>query len=142
MTAPKILAFLAASALTGASFSAKADNGATVPYNEAVRIINGKRVVEMEPVPDFIRNAKHVDKPKPGDIRIGIETKNGLMDCTVGWYHPNFCVPSTYGVEKDRRMWAVKMNGQWHNCIGAVKAVKCVPSIGDGVLRPLGSLLE
>lgn len=122
-----------------------ADSGATAPYNEAVRIINGKRVVEVAPFPPHMQGAvtsfKRPDEhPVLTPIVNEVETPDGLKDCAhTPWYHPKACSPSTFGKEKRARFWTVKMRGQWFSCIGQAKPIECIPLIADGKLRALGT---
>lgn len=117
--------------------------GATAPYNEAVRVIDGKRLVEMPPhtkSDDLVAQSVTTPASHPGlstTVRV-VETPMGLMDCdTVSFYHPHACSPSTYGVTKAPREWVVKLNGHWQACLGRAKPVACIPLNGDGVLRAL-----
>ena len=126
--------------------SAFAVDGATAPYNEAVTIINGKRVVEVAPLPPHMR-AYVSSFAKPGSAgeatRHSVETEQGLMDCDgIDFYHPKACVPSDYGKAIRSRTWTVKMKGAWYSCIGRAKPVECIPLIADGKLRALPNMEE
>lgn len=109
---------------------AMAADGPTAPYNEAVRIVNGQRVVELPPIPAHVM--KTMVWMKPGEkglehIRIAVETQLGLMDChQLNGYDPRACVPSTFGKVRTSRQWVVKMKGQWRLCAGREKPIKCV----------------
>jgi len=125
------------------AMAADAVVGATAPYNEAVKIVDGKRVVEVAPFPAAIKSLtgtfKRPDEHPPlaGSYHV-VETPQGLMDCLgTPWYHPRACSPSTFGKEKYLREWTVKMHGQWFSCIGQAKPAACIPLLGDGVLRGL-----
>ena len=129
-----------------AQASAFAVEGATAPYNEAVTIVNGKRVVEVAPLPKQYRGHE-ASFTKPGTAgettRQAVETEQGLMDCNgIYFYHPNACVPSDYGKAVRAREWTVKMKGAWYSCIGRSKPVECIPLIADGKLRGLPSMRE
>lgn len=130
-----------ASAATPAS--APDGAGATAPYNEAVRMVDGKRVVEVAPFPShmqaYVSTFRRPDQnPALGSYVYVVETPGGLMDCRgTYWFHPNACSASTFGKEAVGRYWQVKLNGQWQLCIGRAKPVKCVLMIADGKLRPL-----
>ena len=123
-----------------------ADSGATAPYNEAVRIVDGKRVVEVAPFPKHMEGFVHSFR-RPDQLSASmamlvneVETPAGLMDCLdTPWYHPKACSPTTFGKEKRGRQWTVKMHGQWFSCIGRAKPVECIPLIADGKLRALGT---
>jgi hypothetical protein len=137
-----VLAFAIAAAQTPAF----ALDGATAPYNEAVKIVNGKRVVEVEPLPKQYRGHEG-SFLKPGaageTVRHSVETEQGLMDCAgIDFYHPKACVPSDYGKVVRARTWTVKMKGTWHSCIGRAKPVQCIPLVADGKLRALPSMRE
>ena len=126
--------------------SAFAVEGATAPYNEAVTIVNGKRVVEVAPLPKQYRGHEG-SFVKPGTagetVRHSVETEQGLMDCEgINFYHPKACVPSDYGKVVRTREWTVKMKGAWYSCIGRVKPIECIPLIADGKLRALPSKEE
>jgi hypothetical protein len=124
---------------------AQAVDGATAPYNEAVQIINGKRVVEVAPFPAHMQLAvnsfKRPDEnPALTPILNEVETPQGLMDCAhTPWYHPKACSPTTFGKEKRLRQWTVKMHGKWFSCNGQAKPTQCIPLIADGKLRALGT---
>ena len=132
-----------AAALTCAALSASAADGATAPYNEAVKIVDGKRVVDMAPFPPSLKfllaHAKTPDQMGPDIFAVDVvETPMGLMDCNgIPYYHPKVCSPSTFGTVKRRRQWAVKLDGRWQQCIGRLKPIKCIPMVQDGVLRAL-----
>jgi hypothetical protein len=130
-------------ALVGAATSAAAVDGPTVAYNEAVKIINGKRVVEVAPFPAslkfLLRNGKTPDQvASTSSYVVGVETPMGLMDCnSIPYYDAKVCSPSTFGKVKRQRQWAVKLDGHWQECIGRLKPIKCIPMVQDGVLRGL-----
>jgi len=126
--------------------SAFAVDGATAPYNEAVTIVNGKRAVEVAPLPPHMR-AYVSSFTKPGTAgettRHTVETEQGLMDCNgIYFYHPKACVPSDYGKVVRGRDWTVKMKGGWYACIGRAKPVECIPLFADGKLRALPAMSE
>jgi len=126
--------------------NAFAVDGATAPYNEAVTIVNGKRVVEVAPLPPHMR-AYVSSFAKPGTAgettRQAVETEGGLMDCNgIYFYHPKACSPSDYGKVVRAREWTVKMKGAWYSCIGRAKPVQCIPLVADGKLRGLPSMRE
>lgn len=126
--------------------NAFAVDGATAPYNEAVTIVNGKRVVEVAPMPSHYR-AYEGSFTKPGTAgeatRHSVETDQGLMDCNgVFFYHPKACVPSDFGKVLRPREWTVKMKGAWYSCVGRAKPIECMPLISDGKLRALPYVKE
>lgn len=122
-------------------------DGPTAPYNEAVKIVNGKRVVEVAPFPSHMQFAvANFKKPEKFSYEVSvasIETPQGLMDCTnTLWFHPKACSPSTFGKGLRDRTWVVKMKDRWFTC-GSYTSVKtCVPIIVDGTLRPIPSTRE
>jgi len=145
----KSIARLALAAALGfAHQTLMAADGPTAPYNEAVRIVDGKRLVEVAPFPKHmslaVANFKRPDEQPPlvGDLRV-IETPQGLMDCSgTLWFHPKACSPSTFGREKRLRTWIVMMDQRWFACGSRDSAKSCVPIIVDGVLRPIPSTRE
>ncbi len=121
--------------------------GATAPYNEAVKIVDGKRVVEVAPFPSHMQFAVHsFKKPSefPNEVPVNsVETPEGLMDCYgVRFFHPKACSPSTFGTEKRFRQWTVKMNGKSVACVSQAKPTDCIPLIADGKLRGLPAVRE
>jgi len=131
--------------LTATSTGALAVDGATAPYNEAVRNVDGKRVVEVAAVPDVLkfmvaRGRTPDELGAIGFVLMEVETPMGLMDCAnLPYYHPKVCSPTTFGKVKRERQWAVKLAGHWQLCIGRLKPAKCIPLVQDGVLRALPS---
>lgn len=125
--------------------SATAVEGATAPYNEAVTIVNGKRVVEVAPLPShWVRQIHNFRKPKDGnDTRHSVETEQGLMDCEfTPFYHPAACSPSDYGKFVRPRDWTVKMKGIWYSCSGRAKPVECISLSPGGRMRALAGINE
>ena len=135
--------FLFAFATALGAGSAAAVEGATAPYNEAVRIVDGKRVVEVAPFPASMKSLLKILK-RPDEIDTSsqtlnvIETPMGLMDCNhVPFYDAKICSPSSFGKVKRFRQWMVKLDGHWQLCVGRLKPIKCIPTVQDGVLRAL-----
>jgi hypothetical protein len=132
------------------SLSAHAVDGATAPYNEAVKIVNGKRVVEVEALPKHWRVHIHsFRKPELSvEGRHSVETDQGLMDCVgTPFYHPAACSPSNFGKVVYLRDWTVKMKGSWFSCSGRAKPIECIPLYTDskptdGKLRALTGMEE
>ena len=137
------LAAAAATTIALTAHAAPGTTGATAPYNEAVKIVEGKRVVEMAPFPTSLRfllaNAKTPAQSASTSLVLDeVETPMGLMDCNgVPYYHPKMCSATTFGTAKRQRQWAVKLDGHWQLCIGRLKPIKCIPTVQDGVLRGL-----
>ena len=125
-----------------ASTCAIANDGATAAFNEAVRTVNGKRVVEVAPFPAHMKHTIGVLKKPlqyPYEVAVvSIETNDGLVDC-VGtlWYHPAACNPSNFGQAVRYRTWVVLMSGKWFACSSHLSAKSCSPIITDGQLRPI-----
>ena len=138
----RITLFRSAVAMGLASASALANDGATAAFNEAVRTINGKRVVEVAPFPEHMKRSigvlkKPVEYPYQVEVRT-IETSDGLMDCfSTLWYHSTMCNRSTFGKEVRYRTWVVLMGGKWFACSSHLTAKSCAPIISDGTLRPI-----
>lgn len=104
---------------------AQAADGATAPYNEAVRIVAGRRVVELPPP----LGAYPAVKPPPigphAKPQYLIEHERGLMQCTSSMYHEPSCERSDYGRVKQRRTWVVKRGGVWQGCVGVPAPTEC-----------------
>ncbi len=125
--------------------SATAVEGATAPYNEAVTIVNGKRVVEVAPLPSHWHSQIHNFRKPDGSlsVRHSVDTEQGLMDCEfTPFYHPAACSPSDYGKFIRPRDWTVKMKGVWYSCSGRAKPVECISLVPDGKLRALAGIRE
>ncbi len=127
--------------------ASQAAEGATAPFNEAVRTVNGKRVVEVAPFPAHMKhNIGTLKKPieYPYQVPVStIETSDGLMDCySTLWYHPTMCNRSTFGTEVRFRTWIVLMGGKWFHCASHLSAKSCTPILIDGTLRPIPRAME
>lgn len=101
--------------------------GPVVAYNEAVRVINGKRVVQLPPrnpygTKVFVPRFDGVYKPHAGYM---IETEAGLVQCTVPFFEKEGCEPSTYGIKRTNRRWIVLRGGEWQACTGVEQPKKC-----------------
>ena len=102
--------------------------GATAPYNEAVRIVDGKRLVELPPpVPGYSKSRR--PPPISAAFRAGvlIEHSSGLVQCTWAMYERESCEPSDYGRVKRMRTWIVKRDGHWQGCVGLPTPTRCAP---------------
>lgn len=120
--------------------------GATAPYNEAVRVVAGKRIVELPPanaVDARFGNTQDPPSKNPTahyhDI-FEVETLSGLMDCTTQSFQAHACEPTTFGTaDKQRRYWVVKMRGRWFECVNHDRPVECIDLIStDGKLHDIG----
>jgi hypothetical protein len=132
---------LAIAMLALASSDLLAADGPAAAFNEAVRVVDGQRVVEVAPFPKHMQTSVSIFK-KPSELAnqvavASIETDRGLMDCYITlWYHPKACSPSTFGKQVRYRTWVVLINHRWLVCASHLSAKSCVPIIVDGVLRP------
>jgi len=118
---------------------ATAQSATGFPGNEAVRIVAGKRVVEVPPTP------RSSSKPKPEDYRppthrgnngpevVMIEGPDGLMACSDHVLIETACIPSDIGTVKRPRIWLVKLSGKWQRCNSRVAPIECKPLIGIGM---------
>lgn len=116
------------SSAASAPSAAQAALGPTVAYNEAVRVVGGKRVVQLPPPSKYTPPGWSVTKPGNhygGSSPYMVETVDGLMQCTVPFYHPVGCEPSTYGTQRKLRTWIVLREGQWEGCIGIDQPKRC-----------------
>lgn len=107
--------------------AATAPAGPVVAYNEAVRVVNGKRVVQLPPrnpygTKEYVPKLSGAYKPPAGYM---IETEAGLMQCTVTFFDKDGCEPSTYGSKRAMRTWIVLRGGEWQGCIGIDQPKKC-----------------
>lgn len=106
--------------------------GAVFPGNEAVRIVNGKRVVEEPPLTAatqrYLKAGLKLSPPHPGAEVYMIEGPASLMDCTSVYYSATGCIPSTLGTTKRPRFWTVKLKGAWLHCESRVPGGKCEPA--------------
>ena len=89
--------------------------GPAFPGNEAVRIVNGKRVVEAPPLTAaakrIVDGGGKTAPPAPGSEVFMIESADGLMECREVFLSRTGCIPSTLGTTKRSRFWTVKVKG-------------------------------
>jgi hypothetical protein len=112
-----------------ASAAATAACAQFVKGNEAVRILpGGGRKVETPPLPSAtlgpVCSAETV-VCTPSGWRM-VETPAGIQECTEFYARPGACRSSTYGTERRPRLWIVKINGQWMQCVFPDVKSKCV----------------
>lgn len=113
---------------SGPKPAATAPAGPLVAYNEAVRIVNGKRVVQLPPQVNrngtkmFVPRLHGAYKPHTGFM---VETEAGLMQCAVPFFDKDGCEPSSYGSKRMLRTWIVLRGGEWQGCIGIDQPKKC-----------------
>ena len=133
------LALLAAFSTTPAMAQPK---GAAFPANEAVRIVNGKRVVEEPPLTPstqaYIKRGGKLPPPSATGEVFMIEGPEQLMECRSVYLSPTGCVPSTLGTTKRARFWTVKLDGVWRHCESRAVTRKCEPA-SNGVPGGMGT---
>ena len=119
--------------------------GSVFPGNEAVKIVNGKRVVEAPPLTEGTkRNIKGGFKsppPAPGAEVYMIEGNDRLMECRTIYLSDTGCVASSLGTSKRPRFWTVKLNGVWSHCESRAPSRKCEP-VATGVPAAIMSTVE
>ncbi len=117
--------------------------GAAFPGNEAVRIVNGKRVVEEPPLTAatqrYLKSGFKLTPPRPGAEVYMIEGPVSLMDCTSIYFSPTGCIPSTLGASNRPRFWTVKLEGKWWHCESRAPGRKCEP-VAAGVPGGMGTV--
>ena len=117
--------------------------GPAFPGNEAVRIVNGKRVVDVPPLTAetqrYLKSGFKLAPPRPGSEVYMIEGPDGLSDCTSIYYSTTGCIPSTLGTSKRSRFWTVKLNGVWLHCESRAPSRKCEPA-SAGVPGGMGTV--
>ena len=103
--------------------------GPAFPGNEAVRIVGGKRLVELPPLTEMakrsVKGGAKMPPPSPSGEVFMIEGPAGLMDCRSVYLSETGCVPSSLGTTKRSRFWTVKINGVWSHCESRATSPKC-----------------
>ena len=127
-----------------AAATAKAEpTGPAFPGNEAVRIVNGKRVVEAPPLTAaakrFVDGGGKTAPPAPGSEVFMIEGPEALMECRGVFLSSTGCTPSTLGKSKRSRFWTVKLKGVWLHCESREPSRKCEPA-SAGVPGGMGTV--
>ena len=106
--------------------------GAVFPGNEAVRIVNGKRVVEAPPLTKsaqrFLKARNKFPPPSPNGGVFMVEGAGGLMECSSGALSETGCIAPTLGKAKRSRYWSVKLNGAWLHCPSRSPSKNCEPA--------------
>ena len=130
--------------LVVAAATAKAEpTGPAFPGNEAVRIVNGKRVVEAPPLTAaaqrFVDGGGKTAPPAPGSEVFMIEGPEALMECRGVFLSSTGCIPSTLGTSKRSRFWTVKLKGVWMHCESREPSRKCEPA-SAGVPGGMGTV--
>lgn len=119
--------------------------GAVFPGNEAVKIVNGKRVVELPPLTEgmkrTVKAGSKIPPPGPGGEAYMIEGKDGLLECRAGFVSDTGCLPSSLGTAKRPRFWTVKLKGSWLHCESRAPSRKCEP-VAAGIPAFIMSTVE
>ena len=106
--------------------------GPAFPGNEAVRIVNGKRVVEAPPLTAasqrYVKGGAKLPPPSAAGEVFMIEGPQGLMECRGTYLSESGCVPSSLGKTKRPRLWTVKLGGVWQHCDSRAASHKCEPA--------------
>ena len=107
-------------------------SGPAFPANEAVRIVNGKRVVEAPPLTvasqRYVKGGAKLPPPSAAGEVFMIEGPLGLMECRGTYLSESGCVPSSLGKTKRPRLWTVKLGGVWQHCDSRAASHKCEPA--------------
>ena len=120
---------------------ASAQQATGFPGNEAVRIVAGKRVVEVPPTYGT-QSGKPADYSPPthvggkGGPVIMIEGPEGLMACSDYILIKTACIPSDIGSVQRYRVWVVKLKAEWQQCNSRVAPMVCKP------LKPTGKIAD
>jgi hypothetical protein len=130
--------------LTLVCMTAQAEpTGPAFPGNEAVRIVNGKRVVETPPLTAaakrFVDGGGKTAPPALGSEVFMIEGAQGLMECRGVFLSSTGCLPSSLGTSKRSRFWTVKLDGVWMHCESRAPSRKCEPA-SAGVPGGMGTV--
>ena len=106
--------------------------GPAFPGNEAVRIVNGKKVVEAPPLTAaaqrYVKGGAKLPPPSATGEVFMIEAPQGLMECRGTYLSDTGCVPSSLGTTKRPRLWTVKLAGAWVHCDSRAQSRKCEPA--------------
>ena len=117
--------------------------GPAFPGNEAVHIVNGKRVVEAPPLTAtaqrYVKGGGKLPPPSAAGEVYMIESPSGLVECSGTYLSSTSCVPSTLGKTKRPRFWTVKLNGAWVHCDSRASSRKCEPA-SAGVPGGMGTI--
>ena len=117
--------------------------GPAFPGNEAVQIVNGKRVVEAPPLTAtaqrYVKGGGKLPPPSAAGEVFMIESPEGLVECRGTYLSSTGCVPSTLGKTKRPRYWTVKLSGAWVHCDTRATSRKCEPAAA-GVPGGMGAV--
>ena len=102
------------------------------PGNEAVRLVNGKPVVEAPPLTAasqrYVKGGAKLPPPSAAGEVFMIEGPKGLMECRGTCLSEIGCVPSSLGTTKRPRLGTVKLGGVWQHCDSRATSRKCEPA--------------
>lgn len=103
--------------------------GPAFPGNEAVRIVNGKRVVDTPPLTvatqRYIKGGGKLPPPSASGEVFMIEGLAGLMECRSVYLSETGCTSPTLGKTGRSRFWTVKLNGVWLHCESRAPSRTC-----------------
>ena len=106
--------------------------GPAFPGNEAVRIIDGKRVVEPPPLTAtaqrYVKAGGKFPPPSAAAEVFMIEGPDALVECSIPYLSQTACIPSSLGTTKRPRFWTVKLSGTWLHCGSRAASRKCEPA--------------
>ena len=106
--------------------------GPAFPGNEAVRIVDGKRVVEPPPLTAtaqrYVKGGGKFPPPSAAAEVFMIEGPDALVECSIPYLSKTACIPSSLGTVKRPRFWTVKLSGTWLHCSSRAAARKCEPA--------------
>ena len=106
--------------------------GPAFPGNEAVRIVNGKRVVELPPLTAtaqrYVNGGGKFPPPSAAGEVFMIEGPDALVECSIPYLSKTACIPSSLGRSKRPRFWTVKLSGAWVHCGSRAPSRKCEPA--------------
>ena len=106
--------------------------GPAFPGNEAVRIVNGKRVVEIPPLTAtaqrYVKGGGKFPPPSAAAEVFMIEGPDALVECSIPYISKTSCIPSSLGTITRPRFWTVKLNGTWQHCGSRAATRKCEPA--------------
>lgn len=102
------------------------------PGNEAVRVVNGQRVVELPPLTAKAKAFVHAGgkfPPPSGNSEVYmIEAPDALVECSLPYFAPASCAASSLGTVQRFRFWTVKLRGAWVHCASRKEPRKCFPA--------------
>jgi hypothetical protein len=117
--------------------------GPAFPGNEAVRIVDGKRVVEAPPLTPtaqrYVDGGGKFPPPSAAGEVFMIETADALVECSSPYISKTACLASTLGKTKRPRFWTVKLNNVWLHCESRGTPRKCEPAAA-GVPGGMGTV--